>query len=70
MGSRYEHSYGSFASGISTPGGLSDMYGVPVEKTQGGLETLQEIDTPKTSNYNFLSSPDKIRPPSRISTHV
>ncbi|KAJ1367137.1 hypothetical protein KIN20_027991 [Parelaphostrongylus tenuis] len=69
MCGRYEHSYGSFASGVSTPGGLSDLYGVPMEKAQG-LETLQEIDTPKTSNYNFLSSPDKIRPPSRTSTHV
>ncbi|KIH67251.1 hypothetical protein ANCDUO_02420 [Ancylostoma duodenale] len=44
------------------------MYGVNVEKTQG-LETLPEIDTPKTSNYNFLPSPEKSRPPSRTSTH-
>ncbi|KAL6723547.1 hypothetical protein Aduo_018537 [Ancylostoma duodenale] len=69
MNGRFEQSYGSFASGVSTPGGLSDMYGVNVEKTQG-LETLPEIDTPKTSNYNFLPSPEKSRPPSRTSTHV
>ncbi|KAK6033676.1 immunoglobulin domain protein [Ostertagia ostertagi] len=69
MCARFEHSYGSFASGVSTPGGFSDVYAVSTEKAQG-LETLQEIDTPKTSTHNLVPSPDKIRPPSRASTHV
>ncbi|WKY15802.1 hypothetical protein Q1695_000913 [Nippostrongylus brasiliensis] len=69
MCGRYEHSYGSFASGVSTPGGLSDMYAVSAEKSQA-LEALPEVDTPKASTYNFMPSPDKIRPPSRTSTHV
>lgn len=69
MCGRYEQSYGSFASGVSTPGALSDMYITSTEKTQG-LETLPEIETPKTSTYNFMQSPERIRPPSRASTHV
>ncbi|ULT80670.1 hypothetical protein L3Y34_010907 [Caenorhabditis briggsae] len=67
---RYEHSYGSFGSGLSTPGGISDMYGVAMGDKLPVMETLQEVETPKTSNYNFLSSPDVVRPISRTSTHV
>ncbi|KAK5980041.1 Synaptogenesis protein syg-1 [Trichostrongylus colubriformis] len=69
MCARYEQSYGSLASGVSTPIGFSDMYVVSAEKGQG-LETLHEIDTPKTSIHDLMPSPDKIRPPSRASTHV
>ncbi|PIO70202.1 immunoglobulin I-set domain protein [Teladorsagia circumcincta] len=54
--------------GVTDILGFSDVYAVSTEKAQG-LETLQEIDTPKTSTHNLVPSPDKIRPPSRASTH-
>ncbi|CAI5456005.1 unnamed protein product [Caenorhabditis angaria] len=67
---RYDHSYGSFGSGLSTPGGISDMYGISMGDKIPVMETLQEVETPKTSNYNFLASPEVARPLSRTSTHV
>ncbi|CAB3400505.1 unnamed protein product [Caenorhabditis bovis] len=67
---RFDHSYGSFGSGLSTPGGMSDMYGINVSDKIPVMETLQEVETPKTSNYNFLASPEVVRPVSRTSTHV
>ncbi|CAD6185155.1 unnamed protein product [Caenorhabditis auriculariae] len=69
MCGRYDHSYGSFGSGLST-GGLSDMYGIGASDKMPVMETLQEVDTPKASNYNFLASPGTGRPMSRTSTHV
>ncbi|PAV74906.1 hypothetical protein WR25_04044 [Diploscapter pachys] len=57
-----DHSYGSFASGISTPGLSAELAPYPGDRL-GGLqpplsimETLPEVDTPKASNYDFQNS--------------
>ncbi|KAK6762827.1 hypothetical protein RB195_023506 [Necator americanus] len=72
MSGKFEHSYGSFASGVSTSGGLSDTYGVNVEKTQRP-EMLHEFEAPKShrkSNCNSSPSLEKFRSFSRTSMHV
>ncbi len=61
-----ELSYGSFASGPSTPGGnLSDYYPVEPKMTNGGLETVREEET-----GHLLAGFSRDRPGSRSSTHV
>uniref|UniRef100_A0A915BB99 Ig-like domain-containing protein n=1 Tax=Parascaris univalens TaxID=6257 RepID=A0A915BB99_PARUN len=73
---RYEPSYGSFTSGMSTPAGgaLSDVYACNPSRVEGTtLETLTEVATPDMgSGTPLLLNAARVheRPVSRTSTHV
>ncbi|VDK49658.1 unnamed protein product [Anisakis simplex] len=73
---RFEPSYGSFTSGMSTPAGatLCDMYACNSSRVEGPpLETLTELATPDMeSGMPLLPNGVRLheRPMSRTSTHV
>ncbi|XGW33982.1 hypothetical protein V3C99_018042 [Haemonchus contortus] len=52
----FEHSYGSFASGTSTPRGFSDLFAMSKEKTLDTYMTAWSADEIYHSIKRFLSN--------------